>query len=118
MLSRHDAVREVVVTVRDDGQGTEKWLAAYVMPADDAVVPSPDELRSYARGKLPPYMVPAAVVVMERFPLTTNGKVDLRALPGTLSFAVFWLCLSFSCVVRCLCRGALFIVADFVPRSQ
>lgn len=82
VLSRHDAVREVVVTVRDDGQGTEKWLAAYVVPADGAA-PSPDELRSYARGKLPPYMVPAAVVVMPRFPLTTNGKVDVRALPGT-----------------------------------
>jgi acyl-CoA synthetase (AMP-forming)/AMP-acid ligase II len=102
VLSRHDDVREVVVMARDDGQGmrfapppssvtllthrtgTEKWLAAYVVPTPGHN-PTADELRSYARGKLPPYMVPVAVVVMAGFPLTPNSKVDLRALPGTHS---------------------------------
>jgi amino acid adenylation domain-containing protein len=40
------------------------------------------ELQTYLSGKLPPYMLPAAFVVMEAMPLTPNGKIDRRALPS------------------------------------
>jgi amino acid adenylation domain-containing protein len=40
-----------------------------------------EELRKYVREKLPSYMAPAAIVVMEELPLTRNGKIDMGALP-------------------------------------
>ncbi|WP_204063187.1 non-ribosomal peptide synthetase, partial [Planobispora siamensis] len=43
---------------------------------------SPEELRAFARGSLPEYMVPGAVVVLDAFPLNANGKIDRRALPA------------------------------------
>ena len=51
------------------------------MPSREQV-PTASELRSYLKQKLPHYMVPAAVVLLEAMPKTPNGKVDKRALPA------------------------------------
>lgn len=80
VLSRHQAVRQVIVTAREDESG-EKYLAAYVVQAPDQTV-DPNALRMWVRAVLPEYMVPTAYMFLESFPLTANNKVDVRALPA------------------------------------
>jgi acyl-coenzyme A synthetase/AMP-(fatty) acid ligase/acyl carrier protein len=75
----HGGVRETIVVARADASGGNR-LVAYVVPADGTTLAIP-ELRNYLRAKLPDHMVPSVLVAMDRLPLTSNGKVDRRALP-------------------------------------
>lgn len=77
-LANHPLVAQAVVTVRRDG--ARQQLVAYAVAAAGQ---SPDAvlLRSHLAGRLPDYMVPAAVVVVERLPQLANGKLDRAALP-------------------------------------
>ncbi len=75
-LERHPGVREAAV-VAQDGPGGAR-LAGYVVPEDPA--PTAAELREWLRERLPEYMVPGGLTVLDAFPLTPNGKVDRRAL--------------------------------------
>ncbi|MEK6278967.1 MAG: amino acid adenylation domain-containing protein [Acidobacteriota bacterium] len=77
VLRRNDQVREAIVVVQEPAGG-EKQLVAYVV-ADDSVKVS--GLRKWLKERLPEYMIPAALVLMQELPLTPNGKVDRRALP-------------------------------------
>ncbi|HEU4559378.1 MAG TPA: condensation domain-containing protein, partial [Longimicrobium sp.] len=79
VLSDHPEVREAVVVVREDAPG-DRRLVAYVVAAEPAVTPA--ELRAHLKGRLPEYMVPSAVVVLDSLPLTPSGKVARRALPA------------------------------------
>jgi amino acid adenylation domain-containing protein len=79
VLNQHSAVREAVVLAREDKPG-EKRLVAYAELKAGQVVTA-DELKKLAKEQLPGYMVPSAVVIMEQFPLTSNGKLDRKALP-------------------------------------
>ncbi len=78
-LLEHPGVRAAAVAVREDAPG-RRALVAYVAAADGDV--SAAEVRERARRRLPEYMVPAAVVVLEALPLTPAGKLDRRALPA------------------------------------
>ncbi|HSF43792.1 MAG TPA: amino acid adenylation domain-containing protein [Thermoanaerobaculia bacterium] len=82
-LASLPGVREAVVMVRDDrseaGPGGRR-LVAYV--AGDVSGTTTEELRRSLRERLPDYMVPAAFVKLAALPLTSNGKVDRKALPA------------------------------------
>ncbi|MFJ8166813.1 amino acid adenylation domain-containing protein, partial [Streptomyces sp. NPDC096136] len=78
-LTRHPDVAQAVVITRQDQPGDVR-LIAYVVPAEGGE-PSVTQLREHLRRQLPDYMVPAAVAVIERIPLTPNGKIDRQALP-------------------------------------
>lgn len=80
VLRQHPEVREVVVVGRETSAG-DKGLVAYIVPNEGHVLRE-NELADFARAKLPSYMVPAAVVILEALPVTASGKVDRRALPA------------------------------------
>jgi len=86
-LRRHAGVADALALVREDAPG-EPRLVAYAVPRQGS---SLDEdagaaLRAWLAERLPEYLVPAAVVTLDAFPLNPNGKVDRRALPAP-SFA-------------------------------
>ncbi|MER7009271.1 amino acid adenylation domain-containing protein, partial [Dactylosporangium sp. NPDC000555] len=81
-LRAHPAVAEAVVALA--GKDADQRLVAYVVPAGDGgeIRPALGELRDFLRGRLPEYMLPAAVAHLADLPRTTSGKLDRRALPA------------------------------------
>ncbi|MEV6150024.1 non-ribosomal peptide synthase/polyketide synthase [Nonomuraea sp. NPDC052129] len=77
VVAGHPAVRQAAVAVRQDAQG-ETRILAYVTTSDGSSAPP---LREYLAQRLPSYMVPSVVTVVDELPLTPNGKVDRAALP-------------------------------------
>jgi amino acid adenylation domain-containing protein len=78
-LMRQDGVKEAVVVAREDNPG-DKRLVAYFIARPDAN-PSTADLKNALKTSLPEYMVPAAIVKLDAFPLLPNGKIDNRSLP-------------------------------------
>ncbi|MFP5263075.1 MAG: amino acid adenylation domain-containing protein [Blastocatellia bacterium] len=78
VVASHPAVREAVVVVTEEAAG-EKRIVSYVTARQGETL-SVTELRRFIKEALPEYMVPAAFVELETLPLTSNGKVDRRAL--------------------------------------
>jgi thioesterase domain-containing protein/acyl carrier protein len=76
VLASCDGVEQAVVIAREDRPG-DKRLVGYVTGTAD-----PAGLRAALGERLPGYMVPAAIVVMDRLPLTANGKLDTRRMPA------------------------------------
>ncbi|MEU1040840.1 AMP-binding protein [Streptomyces sp. NPDC005907] len=83
VLCEHTALAHAVVAVRKDGTGQQR-LAAYVVPAGGSGV-SADELRRFAAGWLPESLVPSVFTVLDRLPVTADGRVDRAALPEPAS---------------------------------
>ena len=80
VLEKHNTVGQVIVMAREDNPG-DKRLVAYIIQEEDQT-PSASMLRQYLKEKLPEYMVPSSFVMLEKFPLTPNGKIDRKALPA------------------------------------
>jgi len=64
------------------GAGGRATLAAYLTPTDGGDAPDREAVRARLDAALPRYMVPRHLVVLEKLPLTANGKIDRRALPA------------------------------------
>ncbi|MBV8885707.1 MAG: hypothetical protein JO235_17160, partial [Chroococcidiopsidaceae cyanobacterium CP_BM_RX_35] len=79
ILGQHDSVGDAVVVVREDMLG-DKRLIAYVAPKGERQ-PNVKQLKAYLTEQLSEYMVPAVIIVLDKIPLTPNGKADRRALP-------------------------------------
>ncbi|HEX9986176.1 MAG TPA: amino acid adenylation domain-containing protein [Thermoanaerobaculia bacterium] len=73
-LERHPSVVDAHVILRD-----EQRLVAYVVTSKEVAA---NELREFTARSLPDYMVPSAVIALERFPVTAHGKIDVKALPS------------------------------------
>lgn len=81
VLAQYPAVRENLVVAQDvEGGFKEKRLVAYTIPQSGQDL-SVNDLRTFLKEELPEYMVPAAFVTLDAFPLTANGKIDRKALP-------------------------------------
>jgi amino acid adenylation domain-containing protein len=77
-LLRHHLVSGAAVIARDD-RARGRRLVAYVTCRDERR-PSAEELRVHLQESLPDYMIPSAIAILERLPLTPSGKLDRRAL--------------------------------------
>lgn len=75
VLNDHENVREAVVIVREDTPGDQRLVAYVVLRQPD------NNLRAFVKTRVPDHMVPASFVVMDKLPVTPNGKVDYDALP-------------------------------------
>lgn len=77
-LLRINGVRDAAVIAH--GSQTDRYLVAYIAAAGDAA-PTQAAVRQHIAASLPRYMMPRHIVVMDAFPMTTRGKLDLSALP-------------------------------------
>ncbi|QED47025.1 non-ribosomal peptide synthetase [Cytobacillus dafuensis] len=77
VLSKHDAIKEAYVITKENKLG-ENALCAYIL-SDIRIQPS--ELRGYLAEKIPEYMIPSYFIVLDKLPVTSNGKLDRKALP-------------------------------------
>jgi acyl-coenzyme A synthetase/AMP-(fatty) acid ligase/acyl carrier protein len=79
-LRENPEIQEAAVVAHENIAG-EKRLVGYVVWREGAVT-DVREVRSYLRQRLPDYMLPSALVALERLPLTPNGKLDRKMLPA------------------------------------
>ncbi|WP_435819379.1 amino acid adenylation domain-containing protein [Micromonospora violae] len=80
VLTEHPLVDEAVVVDAPGPAGT-RHLVGYLVAAGLDARPDTADLRAHLAGRLPEHMVPAVLILLDRMPLTANGKLDRAALP-------------------------------------
>lgn len=80
ILTQHQFIRDAVVVDHVDQQG-DTYLCAYVVSKEQKQKLNMTEVKEYLTKKLPNYMLPSFYIQLEHIPLTTNDKVDRKALP-------------------------------------
>ncbi|MBN1481967.1 amino acid adenylation domain-containing protein [candidate division KSB1 bacterium] len=78
-LKEHPAIKETIVLVREDEPGDKRLVSYYTLVGEEK--PTAVELRDFLLPRLPDYMIPSYFVVLDKFPLTPNAKIDRKALP-------------------------------------
>ncbi|WP_051775011.1 non-ribosomal peptide synthetase [Paenibacillus tyrfis] len=81
-LRGHEAVKEALVAVKPGPSGDAAAVGYVLLHSSELNKIDGQRLRSFLSGKLPDYMVPAAVFILEQWPMTANGKLDVKALPA------------------------------------
>ncbi len=82
LFSSQPEVDECLVLTLGQAASSDRKLVAYIKsPGLEQATNLQDSLYKLARQQLPGFMVPAAIVILDHFPLTPNGKVDRKALP-------------------------------------
>ncbi|MBD2801867.1 amino acid adenylation domain-containing protein [Xenorhabdus sp. M] len=81
VLESHTSIMQLRVALRNLGQDkVSQFLVAYYVPFEGSTVDK-NELRKFAKKRLPKEMVPSLFVELKALPLTSTGKLDIRALP-------------------------------------
>ncbi|MET7356696.1 condensation domain-containing protein, partial [Streptomyces mirabilis] len=81
-LAEHPQVAQVAVIVREDVPGEVRLVAYLVADAGHGTADFPVTVGKFTAERLPGYMLPSAVVVLDALPLTANGKLDRKELPA------------------------------------
>lgn len=79
-LLSHPAISKAVVNVEFDQYNKHKHIVAYLQLNDAAHSLNVDDVRNYLRARLSEYMIPSVLFTVDNFPVTTNGKIDRKAL--------------------------------------
>ena len=79
-LNEYKGVKQAVVLARENKKTTNKYLVAYYTSSGGNKL-NEEEIFSYLATKLPEYMIPSAIMHLDKLPLTLNGKLDRKALP-------------------------------------
>jgi amino acid adenylation domain-containing protein len=85
VLRQHPAVRDAFVETSKAGPDDLRLVAYMVFELEGAV--NAGEMRTYLRSRLPDFMVPSMFMALDEAPLTSNGKLDRKALPDPFSTA-------------------------------
>jgi surfactin family lipopeptide synthetase C len=82
VLAQHPSIAQALVMLRQDDPENPQLVAYLIRSGADDISSLSTAMRQYLEQTLPAYMIPAAYVVLDAYPLTPNGKVDRQALPA------------------------------------
>ena len=84
-LEKYSSINKAIVTVVEDNSGKNSLCAYYTLVESSDV----DVIKAFLKERLPHYLMPSFFIEVKEFPLTSNGKVDVKALPKPHAVASF-----------------------------